>query len=268
MLSFFQKIFCVLFIITIPQLLGQTDSSEYHQRNIILLSSGIGFPFFGEQNGYIYSVPIKPNSLTNSIPISFSYFFNIVSNLFIGGDIEFSMTPYKVKTVTGEEEIWKWEDDFRIPVAYNTVKSIREINQTIISVKTFYIFGKKSIVPFVGGGVGIYFGSISQNSSNGMGYENCDFNTNIGFQLSSGLIYKINELGIFMTLNYNIISLSLAKDELIYTEVRTTMDPSSGRITKRIALSGLPYGRNLIGFNNFGIKIGFAIFFSEFYTKL
>ena len=254
------KISFVLFIsfILAEQLLSQILKNEKPSKGFNILFSG----------GYLISSFENQETSSNSFSISIAGLFKSSPKLLLGGFFETSLLPFETKVVVGEEEIWHFnQNNVLYAKSYNDIKSTRKISQTIVGAKAIYLLSQNSVQPFIGGGAGLYLGSMEQEPVviqepepfEIMGIESESFKSTLAFHLSTGILIRKNNNGLFFSFNYHFVNRFLDKGSEVSYEYGTYRNPLTGNIQKIVSVSGLPHGGDSKGFNNYGVNLGIFI---------
>ncbi len=253
----FYQISIVFFFsfVLVGRLFGQI--SNKNNKGLNFLASGV----------YSLSSFENQESTANMFSVSFAGLFQVSPQFLLGGFFETSIKPFETTAIVGEEEIWHWSGNVLNYKSYNDVEGTRKISQTVLGVKALYLLSQKSTQPFIGGGGGLYFGSMEQEPVviqgpepfEIMGSESESFKSAMAIHFSTGFIIKKSKYGFYVAFTYHIISRSLNKGSEVTYEYGTYRSPTTANIEKIVAVNGLPPGDESSGFNNYGINIGIII---------
>lgn len=244
------KMILLFSFVLLGESIAQINNYNPKSKGFTIMASG----------GYLISSFEDQESSANSFSISLSGLFNFSPKFLLGGFIETSLKPFEFQDVVGEEEIWHFnEKNVLQSKSYNDLESSRKISQAVVGAKAIYLFSQHSLKPFIGGGAGLYLGSMEQNAVDRLGGEKTNFKSALAFHLSGGLLYRNRNLGFFIGLNYHIVSRALDKGDEVTYETSTYRDPTTANISKIVAIGGLPPGGDSKSFNNYGILAGIII---------
>jgi len=248
----------VLYFTLFCQLSSQTLNAEKSPKNFNILLSG----------GYLISSFEDQENSSNSFSLSLIGLFNLSPKFLLGGFFETSIKPFETQAVVGEEEIWHFnQNNVLYAKSYNDIESNRKISQTIVGAKAIYLLSQKIIQPFIGGGAGLYFGTMEQEHVviqepqpfEIMESESESFKSSLAFHLSTGILIRKSNYGFYFAFNYHFLNRTLDKSSEVHYEYGTYRSPTTGNIEKIVAVGGLPPGGESKGFNNYGLNLGILI---------